>query len=59
MSVCLLCSLCVTYVAAHCDKLLTFRGVLLGVCLIVYDLETSSKSRTRPDVSYCTTEKIL
>ena len=29
--------------------------VYLSVC----DLETSSKRRTRPDVGYCTTEKIL
>jgi hypothetical protein len=29
------------------------------VCLIVCDLETSSKRRSRRDVGYCTTEKIL
>ena len=28
------------------------------VCLIVYDLETSTMSRPTPDVGYCTTDKI-
>ena len=46
-----------------CDKLHSFRGILMGacvcVCLIVCDLETSKARRIRLESDCCATEKRL
>jgi hypothetical protein len=34
-----------------------FRGALLGVCLIVFNLETPTITQPRPKLGYCTTEE--
>jgi hypothetical protein len=34
-----------------------FRGALLGVCLIVFDLETPTITQPRPKLGHCATEE--
>ena len=53
MFVCLFVCVCVCVrQAVH-----SFRGVILGVCVIVYDPEVLRMRQPRPKLGCCTTEK--